>query len=59
VSSMDLNLHKDVTWVRKIHNTTEVYHYVLLQTSFFRKLFLLIYMAVFVTFLIIIVSFKG
>jgi hypothetical protein len=57
VSSMYLNLHKDVTWVRKIHNASEVYHYILLKTSFFCKLPLLIYIAVFDTFLILMISF--
>ena len=56
---MYLNLHKDVTWVRKIHNASEVYHYVLLRTSFFCKLPLLIYMALFGIFLILMISFRS
>jgi len=59
VSGMYLNLHKDVTWVRKIHNASEVYHYVLLRTSFFCKLPLLIYMALFGIFLILMISFRS
>jgi hypothetical protein len=59
VSSMYLNLHRDVMWVRKIHNATEVYHYVLLQTSFFCKLPLLIYIALFGKLLILMISFGG